>query len=170
MASCDVKSVIKALQCLTPIVMWYIYYSVFLCSMCNLGSFFVFDFLLRARTRFLDYCVQLLVFKSCKVSSFLRAASGYCGSVVTLAVMFVAACEVHCSSVRLARDHSECGPFSLFVNDELSLHENAVGFFYVFVRCPRRCWICVRHGQGGWYIWSSARRLCAAWTGRQGFG
>ena len=62
-----------------------------------------------------------------------------CGSVVTLAVMFVAAGEVQCSSVRLARDNSGCGPFSLFVNDELSLHEEAGFFFDVFVRCPRLC-------------------------------
>ena len=32
-----------------------------------------------------------------------------CGSVVTLVVIFVAACEVQCSAVRLARDHSGCG-------------------------------------------------------------
>ena len=35
-----------------------------------------------------------------------------CGSVIALAVVFVAACEVQCSAVRLARDHSGCGSLS----------------------------------------------------------
>ena len=36
-----------------------------------------------------------------------------CSSVIALAVVFVTACEVQCSAVRLARDHSGCGSLSM---------------------------------------------------------
>ena len=114
MASCDVKSVIKALRYLTPIVSWYIYYSVFLCSMCNLGSFFCLWFSFACPSAFFWMIVfSYLCFNLASSRHISEQRANMCGSVVTLVVIFVAACEVQCSAVRLARDHSGCGPLSM---------------------------------------------------------
>ena len=89
---------------LVGIFMFYVFPEIF---------FFVFGFLLRARTRFSR--LSLLLFSVTYVLILLEFVIFQSGSEVALVVVFVAACEVQCSAARFARDHSGCGPLQVYV-------------------------------------------------------
>ena len=115
MASCGGKSVIKALRrfyayCLViPLLVGIFMFYVFPGTI-----FFVFCFLLRARTRFSGLlCSVIYVLILRVLRHFLERRANMCASEFALVVVFVAVCEVQCNAVRPTSDHSECGPLSL---------------------------------------------------------